>query len=110
LATIVGMCLIMASGCVFNNYIDRDIDKLMERTQDRALVKRRITHKNALRFGTVLGILGFLILIVYTNILTVALAVLGFFVYVFMYSLWSKRTSVYGAGIGAISGAIPPVV
>lgn len=110
LATAFGMCLIMASGCVFNNYIDRDIDKLMERTQDRALVKHRITQKNALRFGTGLGVIGILLLIIYTNALTVLLAFIGFFFYVYMYSLWWKRTSVYGAGVGAISGAIPPVV
>lgn len=110
LAVILGMCFIMASGCVFNNYIDRDIDKVMERTQDRALVNHRITQKSALRFGTILGIIGFLLLIFYTNALTVLLALAGFFFYVYMYSLWWKRTSVYGTGIGAISGAIPPVV
>lgn len=110
LAVIFGMCFVMASGCVFNNYIDRDIDKLMERTQDRALVKHRITHKSALRFGAALGIVGILLLVFYTNALTVLLALIGFFFYIYMYSLWWKRTSVYGAGVGAISGAIPPVV
>ncbi len=108
--TIVGMSLVMASGCVINNYIDVDIDKLMERTKDRVLVKRSITKKDALRFAYALGIAGFLALAVFTNITTVLLAGLGFIFYVFLYSMWWKRHSMYGAGIGAISGAMPPVV
>jgi protoheme IX farnesyltransferase len=110
ISTLVGIAFVMASGCVFNNYIDRDIDLLMDRTKDRGIVKKRISKKNALIFGSMLGALGFIILLLFTNILTVFLAAFGFFFYVFMYSLWFKRNSVYGAGVGAVAGAIPPVV
>jgi protoheme IX farnesyltransferase len=109
-ATIIGICLVMASGCVFNNYIDRDIDRHMERTKHRALVNNKIKGRSALIFGSVLGVLGFLILGFCTNAITTAAAFTGFFFYVVMYSIWAKRRSAYGTVVGAISGAIPPVV
>lgn len=110
LATLVGISLVMASGCVFNNYIDRDIDPLMERTKHRALVAKKISGRAAIIFGTVLGIAGFAVLAVFTNILSVLIALIGFLFYVCMYSFWWKRRSPYGTFVGAISGATPPVV
>jgi protoheme IX farnesyltransferase len=109
-ATIGGIYFVMASGCVFNNYIDRDIDAIMERTKNRALVERRISPRAALFFASILGVAGFFMLALFTNPLTVLMAAVGFFFYVVMYSLWLKRRSVYGTLIGAVSGAIPPVV
>lgn len=109
LATFIGMGLIMASGCVFNNYIDRDVDQKMNRTKKRALVRGIISERNALIFATLLGILGFGTLFVFTNMISLALAAIGFFVYVILYSCW-KCYTVYGTAIGSISGAIPPVV
>jgi heme o synthase len=109
-ATLVGISLVMASGCVFNNYIDRDIDPLMERTRHRVLVEKKISGRGAIIFAAALGIAGFVLLAVFTNLLTVLVALLGFLFYVFMYSLWWKRRSVYGTFVGAISGATPPVV
>lgn len=110
LATLIGMSFVIASGCVFNNYIDRDIDVKMERTKDRALVKGLISSHGAIIFGIILGLVGFLVLALYTNILTVSVALAGFFVYIVLYSLWAKRNSVYGSLIGSISGATPPLV
>lgn len=109
LATVLGLGLVMASACVFNNYIDRPLDKKMERTKNRALVKGLISDKNALLFATLLGIAGFAILYKYTNELTAAVAFIGFFVYVILYSLWKSKT-VYGTAIGSIAGAVPPLV
>ena len=109
-AALIGLSLVIASGCVFNNYIDRDIDALMERTKKRALVRGVISTKRALLFGTLLGILGFSILLLYTNTSTVIASVIGFFVYVVVYSVWLKRVSPHSALIGSISGAIPIVV
>lgn len=109
-ATLAGLSLVVASGCVMNNYIDRDIDSLMERTKNRALVRGTITPQNALIYGKVLAILGLGVLAFYTNLLTTAMAVLGLFVYVVVYSLWLKRTSTHGTIVGSISGAMPPVV
>lgn len=110
LATLIGISLIIASGCVFNNYIDRDIDKLMERTKNRVLVKGLISPPVALIYATALSILGAGLLYWQTNLLTVVIALTGLFVYVVVYSLWFKRNSIYGTLIGSISGAIPPVV
>lgn len=110
LATLVGISLVMASGCVFNNYIDRDIDAKMLRTKDRALVAERISKNHALIFGAILGLLGFFILAVYTNLLALFIAAFGFFAYVVLYSIWAKRRSIHGALVGSISGAVPPVV
>jgi len=107
--TLIGLAFIMASACVFNNYIDRNIDQKMERTKNRPLVIGLISGKNAIVFAIFLGILGNAILFSSTNLLTVVVAGIGFFVYVVLYSLWKCRT-IYGTAIGSLSGAVPPVV
>lgn len=108
-AALIGLTLIMASACVFNNYIDRHVDKKMERTKNRPLVKGLISGTHAILFATVLGIFGFLILSLYTTLVAVFVAGIGFFVYVVLYSFWKCRT-IYGTAIGSIAGAVPPVV
>ena len=110
LATLLGVSLVVASGCVFNNYIDRDIDKKMERTKNRVLVKGLIAPSVTLVYATVLGIAGFVLLYIGANPLAMWLAVMGFVVYVGVYSLYMKRHSVYGTLIGSLSGAAPPVI
>ncbi|MCK2041507.1 heme o synthase [Chromohalobacter sp. TMW 2.2308] len=110
LATVIGIALVIASGCVFNNYIDRDIDRLMERTQGRVTVQGLISPGITLAYGSVLGMAGFLILWFGTNALATLFALLGFVVYVGLYSLYLKRHSVYGTLVGSLSGAAPPVV
>ena len=109
LGMLIGICLVMASGCVFNNYLDRDIDKLMKRTKNRALVTGQISPRNALIFGTVLAILGLALLAFVNNPLSAGLGALGIFFYVVVYGI-GKRRSEHGTLIGSISGAIPPVV
>jgi len=110
LATMVGVSLVVASGCVFNNFIDRDIDRIMERTKNRVLVKGLIPPKTSLVYATILGIAGFALLYIGANPLAMWLAVMGFVVYVGVYSLYMKRNSVYGTLIGSLSGAAPPVI
>lgn len=109
LATILGLSCIMASACVFNNYIDRKTDAKMERTKKRPLVLGLISSTHAVIFGIVLGCIGAAILFFFTNFLTLLVAAVGFFVYVVLYSLWKSRT-IYGTAIGSIAGAVPPVV
>ncbi len=109
LATLSGLGLIMASACVFNNYIDRPLDQKMERTKSRALVTGAISNQNALIFAALLGIAGFATLYYFTNLIALSAASLGFIVYVILYSGWKSKT-VYGTAIGSIAGAIPPVV
>ncbi|OMQ25399.1 MULTISPECIES: heme o synthase [Serratia] len=110
LATLLGVSLVVASGCVFNNYIDRDIDKKMERTKNRVLVRGLIAPSVTLVYATLLGIAGFALLYIAANPLAMWLAVMGFVVYVGVYSLYMKRHSVYGTLIGSLSGAAPPVI
>jgi protoheme IX farnesyltransferase len=110
LATLLGVSLVVASGCVFNNYIDRDIDKKMERTKNRVLVRGLIAPSVSLVYATLLGIAGFALLYIAANPLAMWLAVMGFVVYVGVYSLYMKRHSVYGTLIGSLSGAAPPVI
>ncbi|NGX50445.1 MAG: Protoheme IX farnesyltransferase [Chlamydiae bacterium] len=109
LATMEGLALVIASACVFNNYIDRELDGKMERTKNRPLVKGLISPRSAMVFATILGLLGTLILALFTNLITVMVALIGVIVYVALYSL-SKYRTVYGTLIGSIAGATPPVV
>ncbi|HSX34299.1 MAG TPA: heme o synthase [Candidatus Saccharimonadales bacterium] len=107
-ATLVGSAFVIGAGCVYNNYIDRDIDTKMARTKKRGLATHSIPVAAALAFGTVLLTAGFATLALWTNTLTVVVGVTGFLFYVVMYSIF-KRTSVYGTLVGSVSGAIPPV-
>lgn len=105
---LVGSALIVGSGCVFNNYIDRNIDKKMKRTSKRALVTGSISNKAALLFGTTTGLMGVATLALLTNWLTVLVGITGFIFYVVVYSIW-KRKGPVGTLVGSISGSVPPV-
>lgn len=110
LYTLLGIALVIASGCVFNNFIDRDIDLLMERTKHRVSACGLISGMTMLLYASMLGILGTLVLGFFVNPLAMYVAWLGLFFYVVIYSLWFKRHSVHGTLLGSIAGAIPPVV
>jgi heme o synthase len=110
IAVVLSVSLIVASGCVFNNVIDRDIDIKMERTKNRALVTGLISPTQALTYASLLGILGIVLLYTMTNTIATVLVLIGFVVYVGFYSLYLKRHSVYGTLVGSISGAMPPVI
>lgn len=110
LLTLLGVSLVVASGCAFNNLIDRDIDRKMERTKNRVLVKGLVSPKVTSILATVLGLLGFTVLWFGANPLSMWLSLMGFVVYVGVYSLYMKRHSVYGTIIGSLSGAAPPVI
>lgn len=108
-SALFGIALVMASACVLNNYVDRPYDAKMERTKERALVKKSIGKKSALLFALFLGLGGFFLLFSRTNQLTGYVALGGFFSYVILYSIFKYR-SVYGAHIGSLAGAVPPLV
>lgn len=110
LATVVGLSLVVASGCAINNYIDRDIDAKMQRTRNRVTVNGEMSGKAAFFHGIVLGIIGFALLSYFTNWVAVAFAAFGYVVYVGLYTMYFKRKSVYGTFVGSLSGAVPPVV
>lgn len=104
LAALVGTALVIASACVINNYIDRDIDAKMARTKKRALVSGKVTGLQALAYAGVLGAAGFAVLATQTNLLTLCIGIIGFVDYVVFYT-WSKRRTVFATLIGSVSGA-----
>lgn len=107
-ATVVGTSLVIGSGCVFNNYLDRSIDKKMARTKKRALPTGKISVRNALIFGAILGFIGFATLALFVNWLVVAIGAIGYIDYIVLYG-YAKRKSVHGTLVGSISGSMPPV-
>ncbi|WP_435235028.1 heme o synthase [Psychromonas sp. PT13] len=109
-ATLVGLSLVIASGCAINNVIDRDIDIIMARTRSRVTVTGEVSASAALWLGLVCGALGFGMLIAFTTLTAVAFAAFGYVIYVVVYSLYMKRHSIYGTLVGSLSGAVPPVV
>jgi protoheme IX farnesyltransferase len=108
LALLVGMGLVIGSACVFNNYLDRDIDAKMARTTYRATVSQTIAGRRILIFGAVLALLGFAVLIIWTNWLTTVLGAIGLLTYVGIYTPAKHRTP-YATLLGTIPGAVPPV-
>jgi protoheme IX farnesyltransferase len=105
---LVGLGLIIGASCVANNVIDRDIDLKMERTKNRSTVTGDISKKTALRYAAILGILGAITLIVFTNFLTFLVGLFGVVVYLGFYS-YAKRKSVWGTLVGGLAGAVPPI-
>jgi protoheme IX farnesyltransferase len=104
--TLIGLGLVIASAGVFNNYIDRHMDARMERTKNRAFPQGLVSTPLALLFGGILGLLGLFILS-YTNLLTVCVALFGFFIYLVLYAFMKYR-SFYGTLVGSLAGAVPP--
>ena len=109
LAMLVGLSLIIASGCVFNNFLDVEIDSKMERTRSRALVTGKIDGRVALIFGALLGGAGVCLLKYHVNMLALYVALTGWVVYVLVYTLIKPHT-VHATIVGSIAGAVPPVV
>lgn len=103
-----GIALIIASACVFNNVLDRDIDKHMKRTAKRDVASGAISVPKALAFGSVLGLAGFSTILLLTNQLTFILGIIAFVWYVVIYG-YAKRTTVYSTLIGGVAGALPIV-
>ncbi|OIN84206.1 heme o synthase [Francisella sp. TX07-6608] len=104
----IGVALMIAAGCVFNNIYDKDIDSSMTRTQNRPLVTGDISVIQATVYGTILLILSCLVLYYLVNLLTLWITIIGFIVYVGVYTV-SKRLTIHATVLGGISGAIPPV-
>jgi len=108
IGVIVGIAAIIASACVVNNVLDRDIDKRMKRTAKRDVASGVISVPKALVFAGLLGVVGFTALVLWTNTLTVILGVIAYVWYVAIYG-YAKRTTVLSTIIGGVAGALPPV-
>lgn len=106
---VLGVLLIIASSTTINNYIDKDIDSKMLRTQKRVSISGYFSDKFMLSYAALLLISGFFTLYYLVNPMSSYVVFAGFFVYVVVYTSYFKRKSTYSTLIGSISGACVPM-
>ena len=109
IATLVGTGLVAAGGSALNHYRERDTDQLMERTANRPLPAGRMAPDMALAFGAVMAAAGLLLLALAVNLLSALLGAIAFAGYVFVYTPLKRVTSL-ATVVGAVPGAIPPMM
>lgn len=107
--TLIGSALIIAGSASLNNYIDRDIDPLMERTKTRPTVTGKISYSKVLILGLALVFAGSALLFM-TTFTAGVIGVIGIVSYVVIYTMWSKRRHVSNTIVGSVSGAVPPLI
>ncbi len=108
--TLLGGTLAAGSANAINCYLDRDIDLLMARTRRRPLPAHEVEPANAVVFGIVLGVLSFVVLTLFVNLLSAFLALLAIAFYVVIYTMLLKRSTPQNIVIGGAAGALPPVI
>ncbi|MFO1053830.1 MAG: heme o synthase [Planctomycetota bacterium] len=108
-STTIGTLLIAVAGNALNMLLERDVDPLMERTRGRPLPTRRLTPREVRIFGVACAAIGIFVLAVSTNWLATGLCALVLVTYVFVYTPL-KRVSEFNTIVGAVPGALPPVV
>jgi protoheme IX farnesyltransferase len=108
--TLAGGMLAAGGANAINCYIDRDIDSLMARTRGRPLPAGAVEPERALLFGILLGIISFQLLALGVNLASAFLALAALMFYVFVYTLWLKRSTDQNIVIGGAAGAMPPLV
>lgn len=109
-ATVVGGTLAAGGANAINMYVDRDIDAIMDRTRSRPLVTGAVTPTAALIFALAIEAAAFVWLWVFVNLLSAVLALAACLFYVFVYTLWLKRTSTQNIVIGGAAGAVPVLI
>ncbi|MFD1415463.1 heme o synthase [Oceanobacillus jeddahense] len=109
LLMIIGSALVIAGGCVINNWYDVDIDPKMSRTKKRPTVTGFFSLRTVLIMGMIISVLGFAVLL-FTTWYAALFAFIGWFGYVVLYTIWSKRRYTLNTAIGSLSGAMPPVI
>jgi len=109
-ATLIGGAAASGGASSLNHYFDRDIDERMRRTKRRPLPSQRVPDEWAIGIGISLNVIAFAVLAIWTNLLAASLALAGTLFYIFIYTLWLKRTTVQNIVIGGAAGAIPPLV
>ena len=110
LAVLVGGTLAAGGAHSINCWFDRDIDAAMSRTRRRPVPGGRIPAWHALAIGIGLNALAFAVLWAGANLLAAALALAGTLIYVFVYTIWLKRSTPHNIVIGGAAGAMPPLV
>lgn len=109
-ATVVGGTLAAGGANAVNMYVDRDIDAVMHRTRNRPLVTGAVTPTEALVFAVTIEVVAFFWLWRFVNLLSAVLAVSACLFYVFVYTLWLKRSSSNNIVIGGAAGAVPVLI
>jgi protoheme IX farnesyltransferase len=109
-ATLIGGALSAGSASAFNCYIDRDIDRQMKRTADRALVTGDVTDREALVFSYAMGVASIAWLALTVNWLAAGLSVFAILFYVVVYTLWLKRRTPQNIVWGGIAGCMPVLI
>jgi protoheme IX farnesyltransferase len=109
-ATVTGGTLAAGGANAMNMVVDRDIDRVMARTRHRPLASGRLTARAALTFAIGIELAAFAFLWATVNLLSAALAVAACLFYVFVYTLWLKRSSASNIVIGGAAGAVPVLV
>lgn len=110
LFTLLGGALAAGGSSALNQFIDRDLDKNMQRTEKRPLAAGRMFPAEGLAFSLALCLLSYYVLAIYVNLVAALLSLAGIFYYVFIYSIWLKKATVQNIVIGGGAGAIPPMV
>jgi protoheme IX farnesyltransferase len=108
--TLIGGTLAAGSANAINCYLDRDIDELMARTRRRPLPAHQVEPERAVVFGVVLGVLSFVVMAWFVNLLAAFLTLLAIAFYVVVYTMLLKRTTPQNIVIGGAAGALPPVI
>lgn len=109
LLTMIGTALVIAGGCMLNNWYDRDIDPVMSRTKTRPTVTGTIALNHVLTLGIITTGIG-LIFLLMTTWQAAFFGFFGWFTYVVLYTMWSKRKYTLSTVIGSFSGAMPPLI
>jgi protoheme IX farnesyltransferase len=109
-ATVVGGTLAAGGANAMNMYVDRDIDAVMKRTRNRPLVTGVIEPSSALVFAIAIEVVAFVWLWGFVNLLSAVLALAACLFYVFVYTIWLKRTSTSNIVIGGAAGAVPVLI
>jgi protoheme IX farnesyltransferase len=108
--TLLGGALAAGGSSALNQYIDRELDKNMQRTSKRPLADGRLTPAEGLSYGLMLCLVSYYVMAGFVNLLAALLSLAGIFYYVFFYSVWLKKATVQNIVIGGGAGAIPPMV
>jgi len=108
--TLLGGALAAGGSSALNQYIDRELDKHMQRTAKRPMADGRLTDAEGLAFGLGLSLTSYYILASFVNPLAALLSLAGIIYYVILYSIWLKKATVQNIVIGGGAGAIPPLV
>lgn len=106
----LGIALCAGAAAAVNHVVDRHIDEKMARTANRPIAKGRLSPNQAVMFALLIGLLGIVILVLFTNVLTAWLTLASLIGYAFIYTMYLKRATPQNIVIGGLAGAAPPLL